>query len=121
MVTDACHILAHSGCQQCRVRSSRVRTLPAAFSKFILYLPACHTPQGPQHISLLHYITHPHHAVSSISLSSSPLFRMFPTAFAFISHFHPHPLLSLHRPHVTLLIFPAAAASNWAACLFPCS
>lgn len=101
MVTDACHILARSGCQQCRARPSRVRTLPAAFSKFILYLPACHVPQGPQHISLLHCITHSHHAVSSISLSSSPFFWMFPTAFAFISHFHPPSPLSSQTPRDT--------------------
>lgn len=41
--------------------------------KFILYLPACPMPQGPQHVSQLHYIIDPFHAFSSISLSPAKL------------------------------------------------
>lgn len=73
MVTDTCHVLTHPAPLPlaARVSLSQVRTLPAAFSKFILYLPVCPIPEGPQCVSHLHipYSICPHPPASTYPYS----------------------------------------------------
>lgn len=90
MVTDTCHILAHPVLLPlaARVSPSRVRSLPAAFSIFILYLPARPIPQGPQRFSsALHHPSSPW-LFFYFLIPFYTLLQIFPTAFAFIPHFH---------------------------------
>lgn len=72
MVTDTCHILTHPELLLLadRVSPCQVKTLSAHL--FCTCLSAL-CPQGLQHVSCLHYIIHPCHAFSSISLSPSIL------------------------------------------------